>query len=100
MAPHGRGEAVRMTAKWLAFGAGVALLCSWLAVACESSGGGSSCFSPVHGPSDTSCEGFDLNLVCPVDLSPWYACTCTAVDPSDAGGDGGSTSQIWICAPA
>ncbi len=80
-----------MTARWIGIGLGVALLACWLAVACESSGGGSTCFPAEHGPSDPSCAGFDLGLTCPVDLTPWYSCTCTA---ADAG------AQAWMCGMA
>jgi uncharacterized membrane protein YgcG len=78
----------------LALSAAVALLACLIAVACESTGG-SSCFSPVQGPADTSCAGFDEGLVCPVNLSPWYTCTCTmktwACVPTDSAGDTGGT---------
>ncbi len=71
-------------------GAVLALAACVLAMACDSDGGGSTCFSPVKGPSDTSCAGFDADLSCPVDLSPWYTCVCTQT---------GST-KTWVCSPA
>jgi len=85
------GEVVSVLAKRTMVGAVLALAGCWLAAACSSSGGGSSCFSPVHGPADTSCAGFDLGLTCPVDLAPWYTCTCTP---------GSGTTQTWVCTPA
>ena len=63
-----------------------------IAVACESSGGGSDCFPPEHGPSSPSCAGFDLGLTCQVGTSAWYTCVCSK------GGTG--QSQTWVCAPA
>jgi hypothetical protein len=66
----------------------VALVAGMLPASCES--GSSTCFSPVHGPASPSCDAFDANLVCPVDLTPWYTCTCT---PTDAG-------KSWVCTPA
>jgi hypothetical protein len=91
-----------MTRRWMATGAGTALISCWLAAACDATGGGSTCFSPTHGPSDTSCAGFDHGLSCPVDLAPWYVCTCTASSPGGGGSGGGSASPawVWVCALA
>src|ERR1700679_1456507 len=82
----GPGEAVSVRVKGTMVGAVLALAVCWLAAACDSSGGGSSCFSPVHGPASPSCAGFDPGLTCSVDLAPWYTCTCT--------------QEMWVCAPA
>lgn len=87
----------RMTAKWFGIGAVFALLSGWLAAACESSGGGSTCFSPASGPDGPSCDAYEDNLVCPVSLTPWYSCTCTPAD-ADAGADAGG--KQWVCMPS
>src|SRR4051812_44676451 len=88
-----------MTAKWMGIGVVVAVLACWLAASCTSSAGGSSCFPETDGPSDASCAGFDLDLACPVGLTPAYVCTCTAVDAADQEDAGsGSPAQIWVCA--
>ena len=64
----------------------VAALFAYAAAACDSKGGGSSCFSPAAGPDGPSCSGFDDGLSCPVGLSPFYTCVCT--------------STKWVCTPA
>jgi hypothetical protein len=84
------GEVVRVTAKRMLVGAILALSASWLAAACDSNGGGSTCFPPEHGPADTSCAGFDVTLTCPVSLGPYYTCTCTL----------SGSAQNWVCSPA
>jgi hypothetical protein len=73
-----------------------------IATACESSGGGGTCFPPEHGPSAPSCAGFDLNLSCPVDIATWYTCVCTAGGAGTGGSAGtgsGSAAQTWVCGP-
>ena len=88
-----------MRAMWIWIGATVALAAGALAGACESSGGGSDCFPPEHGPNGPSCTSFDVGLICPVDLASWYTCTCTAGGP-DAGADAGNgATQTWVCMP-
>lgn len=61
-----------------------ALAC--VVVACDSKGGGSSCFAPDVGPDGPSCSGFDEGLSCQVGVSPFYTCVCT--------------SKTWVCSPA
>ena len=79
-----------MRAMRTGIGAAFALAVGLLAGACDSSGGGSTCFSPVQGPSDPSCSGFDTGLSCPVNLSAWYTCVCT----------GTGSDRSWVCTPA
>jgi hypothetical protein len=88
---HDAAEPMRLTFMFsLLSGAALALTGLALASACGPNGEGTSCFAPEHGPSDPSCADFTVGLTCPVDLQPWYSCTCTAAD-------GG---QSWVCAPA
>ncbi len=86
-----RAGEVSVQAKRTMVGAILAVAACWLALACSSSGGGTSCFSPVHGPDGTSCAGFDVGLSCPVNLVPWYTCVCT---------QGAGTAQTWVCSSA
>jgi hypothetical protein len=89
-----------MRATWMWIGAAAAITAGALVPACESSGGGADCFPAEHGPSDPSCTGYSLGLRCPVSITPFYTCVCTAGGP-DAGADAGSgPAQTWVCAPA
>ncbi len=66
--------------------ASLAALLACTAAACDSKGGGSSCFAPADGPDGPSCSAYDEGLTCPVGVSPFYTCVCT--------------SKTWVCTPA
>src|SRR5262249_52463352 len=72
----GHHPLVLFTRTRTALAAALTLSACLLAWACESPGGGDSCFPPEHGPPGPSCDGFTVGLVCPVGISPWCNCTC------------------------